>query len=232
MRRGWVVIACFLILLPLSGEAEEKSGKRISVAGDKLSVNVSGSPLFEVLTEIGAETGMEVKVDPEVNKNVTVAFENVSMDRGIARLIHPLDFVIKWKRITEEERQSDVITSVEIFKKGEREKARQVLSPSQPAAAAGRPSGSRPYRSKEEINREDIEKMERQLEIIHRAARTPRKREAGKPRKRYRSTVRAPEESESVTYETGSSDYGGPATGFVRIRTYEVITDTDSYDEL
>ncbi|MDP8249029.1 MAG: hypothetical protein P9M00_12875 [Candidatus Tritonobacter lacicola] len=107
-----------------------EQAKRVSVGDDTLSVNVRNAPLFDVLKEIGDRTGMEVKVDPEVNKNVTASFDNLPIKRGIARLIHPLDYVMKWKRTTSGEETVEKITAVEIFKKGERGRAEKVLSSS------------------------------------------------------------------------------------------------------
>lgn len=206
-RELFVAFTFFFVCNPCFPQQE--TGKRVTIRNDKLSVNVRNAPLFDILKEIGAGTGMEVKVDPEVNKNVTASFEKVPIDRGIARLIHPLDYVIKWKRITDGEESVDEITAVEIFRKGERGKAQQVLSPS---------------RGPEDFPREELEHSEKDY---MQERRTPRPRRK-KPRKRYRSSITKVDPSESGERSSGSS----VSSGHVRIRKFEVIPDTDSYDEL
>ena len=189
--------------------AQELKGRRVSVEGDILSIDVRGAPLFDILKEIAAETGMEVKVDPEVNKTVSASFENVPIDRGIARLIRPLDYVMKWKRITEGEESFEEITAVEIFRKGERDKARQVLSPS---------------RGPEDFHREELERRE----MVDGARRRTSRPQIKKPRKRYKSSITKVDPSEPGGRSSGYST----SSGNVRIRKFEVIPDTDSYDEL
>ena len=209
-REFFIAFTFFVVCIPCFPQQE--TGKRVTIRDDNLSVNVRNAPLFDILKEIGTETGMEVKVDPEVNKNVTASFENVPIDRGIARLIHPLDYVMKWKRITDGEESVDEITAVEIFKKGERGKAQQVLSQRHPS------------RDPKDYRREDIDSNEREMEPRPRAMQSRRKR----PRKRYKSSVTKMDQSKSGEGASGSS----VSSGHVRIRKFEAIPDTDSYDEL
>ena len=214
MKARHLIIVFLLLLAPFGGNTQEVGGKRVLISDDKLSVHVTNAPLFDILKEISAVTGMEVKVDPEVNTNVTCSFEDVPIDRGIARLVHPLDYVIKWRGITEMGQYYEEITSVEVFKEGERDKAQQLLSPIEP------------HHGPEDIQRDESLPMQNE-ENLRLQSRPSRRK---KPQTPYRSSIREADAGESGTSGGGSRE----TTGHVRIRKFEAITDTDtdSYNEL
>ena len=106
------------------------------------------------------------------------------------------------------------ITSVEVFKEGEREKAQQLLSPAEP------PHGPENIQGDESLRREIQENLLRQ-------ARPPLKK---KPQTYYKSST-----TEVDAGESGASGGGSRKTSVrIRRRKFEAVTGTDtaSYDEL
>lgn len=99
-------------------KTKEQSAKPIKqyikVNGGLLSVNLKDVDLFEVLEEIGRQTGIEVKIDKSIKHKITADFTNMILEEGIKKLI--------------KENYAIVTTKISVPGKAEKYKVYQIIS--------------------------------------------------------------------------------------------------------
>jgi len=86
---GLVVLALSILI---TGDLRADTGaKRVEVIGDRMSVQVRGIPLGEVLIAVEDLTGVHFGFDELIAKRETfVDFEDLSLSEGIKKIIFPL----------------------------------------------------------------------------------------------------------------------------------------------
>jgi len=114
------VILCVLIFLPLAlGTPDFSLASDISLSyeSDRLTVDVSNAPLYEVLEKLSAEYGMIVLVDQTIQeKPITVKFTNIPIEKAVKRLAHPYSSAtIFSKRLNPAGKEEFYISELKVF---------------------------------------------------------------------------------------------------------------------
>ena len=117
------VAFCFLavFLLTVVGSSVSYAAKMaIEYKFGKLSADVSGMPLAQVLKKLSDTCGMTTFVDSTIkSKKITVKFENLPVENGIKRLVNPYSSAIIFlRRTTNKGQEGFYISELKVFDKG------------------------------------------------------------------------------------------------------------------
>jgi hypothetical protein len=69
----------------------------LQIEGDRLTVHAVAVPLQEVLQRLTGY-GIGIRIDPDINPQVTAAFENRDLEEGLKAILRPQNHVFFWKR--------------------------------------------------------------------------------------------------------------------------------------
>ena len=113
---------------------------RVEVRGDRLSVSLVDADLDEVLREIGRQGNIKIIYKNPPDKQITVSFENVPIEKGLDRLLEEQNFLLIYSRTEPLEGQKPQYTISQLFLL---EKSKAVLTSTilpQPVSRAPSPS--------------------------------------------------------------------------------------------
>jgi hypothetical protein len=101
------------LLLPSFSLAESKPAHllRVTARDGLLTVALRAAPLHVVLAEIERQTGVSIAVDPAVQGDVTMTFENLPLDDALVRLLRGENFSLEYGRGHE-------VTQVRVWPRG------------------------------------------------------------------------------------------------------------------
>ena len=102
-----------VVLVLLSGT----SWAEIVVQNQRVTIDVQGSSLTEVLTEVARQAGATIQVDPKVEHQVSVRIKNLPMQRAMDQVARQegLNIVLGWRRNSEGQ---DYLTSIDVLPDG------------------------------------------------------------------------------------------------------------------
>jgi len=72
---------------PAATNAENTGPPVVSYSGGLLSVTAKNAEIREVLTKIGAAVNAEARISEEISGKVTISFQNLGLEEGLARLV-------------------------------------------------------------------------------------------------------------------------------------------------
>jgi len=108
------------------------SAAPVVISGNRLSVQADGVPLPDLLYHI-SKYGVEVKIDPSINRIVTCHFIDRDIQDGLASILKPYSYALIWGRLDADVGQLPVLSEIQVYKPGnkaamERLKQRRNLS--------------------------------------------------------------------------------------------------------
>ncbi|GAB0056526.1 hypothetical protein SIID45300_00834 [Candidatus Magnetaquicoccaceae bacterium FCR-1] len=113
------------------------AGESVVYRNHKLSVNLRAVPIREALQKVSDQVGLSFLVDPEVSGKVSAQFENLSLEKGLRRLLsgqsHAMVHAVPQKG-GKGDKSAQRITQVKVFKKGSLNLTRyDTIHPSEPS---------------------------------------------------------------------------------------------------
>ena len=69
---------------------------------DRLSIHAVNVPLQDVLKRF-TDYGIAIRIDPDINPQVTAKFENRDLEDGLKAILKPQNHVFFWKRIVRDQ---------------------------------------------------------------------------------------------------------------------------------
>jgi len=103
-----------VLLCPAGADALE-----VRVRGDKFSIHAESVPLQDILRQL-AGTGVKVRIDPELNPEVSADFEARDLQKGLSAILRPLDHVLVWDAVEKQEGRSFRLAEIQVFRPGYR----------------------------------------------------------------------------------------------------------------
>lgn len=113
------------------------AGESVVYRNHKLSVNLRAVPIREALQKVSDQVGLSFLVDPEVSGKVSAQFENLSLEKGLRRLLsgqsHAMVHAVPQKG-GKGDKSAQRITQIKVFKKGNLNLTRyDTIHPSEPS---------------------------------------------------------------------------------------------------
>ncbi len=99
MRRAVAVLAVAVVALMSApvGAADQPAGSPVvTVKDERMTVKVNGTSLEEILVRFSAATGAEIRGGIVNPRDVSVEFEDVSLQDGLARLLGDQNFMLTY----------------------------------------------------------------------------------------------------------------------------------------
>lgn len=97
-NHSWTILTITgLLALPYISHAnpnndENQLVKHCDTSADKLTVSAKRAPLFKLLGEISKKCGIEILIDPTVNREINTKFSNMRLDQGLKRISRGLSY--------------------------------------------------------------------------------------------------------------------------------------------
>ncbi len=110
-----VLLIIFFHCYPSIAKAEEVKYDRKE---GRLSINVVNSSLVKVLEEISIKTGVTIKMESEIDRHITVEFNNFPLEDGLKEIIRPNSYAIIFEEHTVEGGKKYSIKTLQVFEKG------------------------------------------------------------------------------------------------------------------
>ena len=145
LRNRIALLALWVALLTPCAHAA-----RVKVVGDRLSIDATGIPLQQILTEF-AGAGVKVSLDPEVNPLITAHFQDRNAHAALKGLLSQYDYVLEWDVVKTPIGPISKIAEIQVFTRGHPENARLLAAPDSRLIPARGPSPDSPLFAKDEI---------------------------------------------------------------------------------
>jgi len=97
-------------------------GAEVRLRGDRITLRARAEPLTDVLRAL-AQAGVRVKLDPGVQRAVTVDYANADVEKALAQLLSPYSHVLIWKVIPGPLGAFPRLDEVRVFRPGQPELA-------------------------------------------------------------------------------------------------------------
>ena len=108
-------IILFIVLLMSSGsEALE-----VRMSGDQLSLEAEQVPLQHILGRL-TNLGVRVRIDPQINPNITASFEERDIQRALNSILKSLNHVLVWETIEGPSGPIPKLAEIQVFKPGKK----------------------------------------------------------------------------------------------------------------
>jgi hypothetical protein len=130
LRHGRVWGSLALTLLAGTGAWAEDARLRVAVAAGQLSVNLQEAPMREVLTAIGRQAGLHVRMESAAPRTVTAQFTAMDVEAGLRRLLRAaaLSYALEYSRGTD---ATATLQAVRVF--GAAARTPKAFDPARPA---------------------------------------------------------------------------------------------------
>jgi len=143
---------------------------RMRLDGDKLTLNAHHSRLMDVLHRF-AEIGVVVRVDPEVNADITANVTDVDVEKALEKLLDPFGYILIWDVIDGPLGPFPKLAEIQVFRPGQKDKIRPLPGVEENFRIAVSPDGSGAKFVQDEIligfkagtRREEVEILIREL---------------------------------------------------------------------
>jgi hypothetical protein len=95
----------------------------IEIHGDKLSVQAVRTPLHELMQQLSINYGITVRMDPDINPQITMTFQNRELDEGLQALLKPQNHVLIWKSAAADGSSARyALSEIHIFRPGQKDR--------------------------------------------------------------------------------------------------------------
>jgi thermitase len=111
--RVWLYVAMFGLL------ASNALAFDLRLEGEKIYLHASQEPLRNILQSM-AQQGIRVRLDPQVNPNVSAAFENRDLADVIAAIVKPYDHTLVWDK-SPQNPSAFRLSEIQVFRPGNKQ---------------------------------------------------------------------------------------------------------------
>jgi hypothetical protein len=139
--RNWLA---FMVLISLAMTLHDPLlASQIEINGDKISIEANQTPIRELLTQLSANYGITVRIDPDITPLVTVSFKNRDLEDGLKAILKPHNLIFVWKASSPATGGSTSPTykldEIHIFKPGQKDRMVNIQEPDQSAPSEDQP---------------------------------------------------------------------------------------------
>lgn len=120
MRKIWTY-AAILLLLTANALAFD-----LRIAGEKIYLHAAAEPLQNILRRM-AQQGIRVRIDPQLNPDISAAFDNRDIREAIAEIVKPYDHALVWEKVPDKS-SSFKLSEIQVFRPGEKDIMRDLSS--------------------------------------------------------------------------------------------------------
>jgi len=96
LNKKWLI--AFMILIGICFGQNRVNALQIRIQGDKLTLHAEQIFLQDILLQF-IRFGVNVRIDPKINPQVSASFENRDLQKGLASILKSLDHVLIWESI-------------------------------------------------------------------------------------------------------------------------------------
>jgi hypothetical protein len=118
--------------------------------GDRLWLQAEQAPLEEILAQF-SRTGVDVRLDPRIQSNVTGAVRGSDLDEALETLLEPYDYMLTWKLLRGPLGRIPKLQQIQIFMPGGKTAARPMPKKSAAIDATRGVGGASPEFVKDEL---------------------------------------------------------------------------------
>ncbi|MDO8267474.1 MAG: hypothetical protein Q7T32_06530 [Moraxellaceae bacterium] len=88
---------------------------------DTLSIQTKDHALSDILLRVSRQTGMEVRMDPKVERKITMTLKAQPIERSLDRLLAQLSVLKQFKTEGKGKNQKDILVSITVLPEGQRD---------------------------------------------------------------------------------------------------------------
>jgi thermitase len=92
----------------------------LRIQGEKLTLHADQVPLQSILQRL-TDLGIKIRIDPQINPEITVSFEDRDIRQGLGAILKPFDHVLIWKSIKGPGGPILKLAEIQVFKPGKKE---------------------------------------------------------------------------------------------------------------
>lgn len=129
-------------LMPLTavpGMAE--SNPEVRITGEKFSLHADKTPLRDILQHIAA-SGVRVRVDPELNPDISASFKDRDLQKGLDSILKTLNHVLIWDSLEVAQGRIFRLAEIQVFMPGKKERMKTLKKNSGLAVVKNPKNGS------------------------------------------------------------------------------------------
>lgn len=112
-----------LLLAACVAQAVPMAAPRVDVVygkpDDQLSINVVNAPLLAVLAEVARQTGLEIRADPKVDREITQEFGNLPLPVAIDRLTAKMNVIKQYGKQGKGKQQRSLLIAIVVLPEGQ-----------------------------------------------------------------------------------------------------------------
>ena len=118
MKKIWIYTAIFLFL------ASSAAAFELRIQGERMALSAVREPLQNILRRLSGQ-GIRVRVDPQVNPSVSVAFKDRDIREAVAAMVKPYDHVLIWEK---DPRNPSAfrLAEIQVFSPGRKDRMREL----------------------------------------------------------------------------------------------------------
>ena len=90
---------------------------------DRIQVQANNASLTQVLAEIAGKTSMTIRIDPAVEKNISINLPPQSLQQALQKVVKGLSYVIEYNI---DEKQQTVVSGLRLLPKGKQDSGQLV----------------------------------------------------------------------------------------------------------
>jgi thermitase len=113
-------ILYLLISLPVLLYMTGAMASDVRIQGDRLTLHADQVPLQSILQRL-TDLGIKIRIDPQINPNITASFEDRDIRQGLASILKPLDHVLIWESVQGPFGTIPKLAEIQVFKPGKKE---------------------------------------------------------------------------------------------------------------
>ncbi len=121
MKKIWIYAAVLMLL------ASNTLASDLRINGEKISLYAKDEPLQDILRQM-ARQGIRVKIDPQLNPDISINVENGDIQKVIDTIVRPYNHVLIWEKPSEK-LSGFKLSEIQVFTPGKQERIRDLTSP-------------------------------------------------------------------------------------------------------
>ena len=113
MKKIWIYAAIIML------SAANAMAFDLRIAGEKIYLQAVAEPLQNILRRM-AQQGIRVRIDPQLNPDISAAFENRDIREAIAEIVKPYDHVLVWEKAPDKS-STFRLSEIQVFRAGKKD---------------------------------------------------------------------------------------------------------------
>ena len=114
-----VILSVFLLVFTSLFSAHVSAGEfLLRLSGEKITLHADKTPLTDILKDLQGK-GVNIRVDPLINPDVSAAFYQQSVDRVLSSLLKSYNYSLVWERAGSSAESPLSLVEIQIFQQGQ-----------------------------------------------------------------------------------------------------------------